>query len=124
MENKDRMVFTVTAYGKTVTIDVSDDLMIYDFLDHCRDLALSMGYEMETWKNGVIEMAEYYTDEEERQVEKNMRDYGGVSYEYLRKTPNVYTGKSDLTAYWNPDKHGPTKEYTDWIKKGIPDSNC
>lgn len=125
MENKDRMVFSITAYGKTVTIDVSDDIMIYDFLDQCRDLALAMGYEMSTWKTGVIEMAEYYTDEEERQVEKNLQDYGGVSYDYLQKTPKVYTGKSDLITHWGPlSEQKPTKEYTDWINKNIPDTNC
>lgn len=113
--NNDKMVFNIQAYGKSVTIEVSDDLMIYDFLDHCRDLALSMGYDMDTWKTGVIEMAEYYMEEEEKQVEKNLRDYGNYT------EPKVYTGKSGLTVTWQ-DK--PTKEYTDWIKKNIPDSNC
>lgn len=95
--NKDRMVFTVTAYNKTVTIDVSDDLMIYDFLDHCRDLAVAMGYDMESWKTGVIEMAEYYLEEEEKQVEKNLQDYGNYTTLPNKK---VYTGKSDLITHW------------------------
>jgi len=123
MENKDRMVFSITAYGKTVTIDVSDDLMIYDFLDHCRDLALSMGYDMKTWQTGVIEMAEYYLEEEEKEVEKNLRDYGNYTEKANHK---VYTGKSDLNAYWNADtstwQDGPTKEYTHWGP--THESNC
>jgi hypothetical protein len=139
MDNE-KMVFNIKAYGKSVTIEVSDDLVIYDFLDHCRDLALSMGYDMETWKTGVIEMAEHYMEEEQREVEKNLRDYGsvstaggsgitGVTDEYLRKTPKTYTGKSGLTTTWQdkPSKEYVdriNKEYADWVKKNIHDSNC
>lgn len=97
MENKDRMVFSITAYGKTVTVDVSDDLMIYDFLDHCRDLALSMGYDMKTWQTGVIEMAQYYLEEEEKEVEKNLRDYGNYTEKANHK---VYSGKGTLITHW------------------------
>ncbi len=95
MENKDRMVFTVTAYNKTVTIDVSDDLAIYDFLDHCHDLALAMGYDMNTWREGVIEMSQYYLEEEEKQVEKNLREYGN-------HMERVFTGPKKTITNWGP----------------------
>jgi hypothetical protein len=47
-------------------------------------------------------MANDYLEDEEQEVVKNLRDYGGVSDEYLQKTPKAYTGKSALTSHWEP----------------------
>lgn len=106
--NDDNMTFTVTAYGKTVTISQPEDIDIYEFLDTCRDLAIAMRYLDDSWKDAVIEMANDYLIEEEKEVENNMRDYGN----YTAPTQKVYTGKSDLITHWGPlDKH-------------IPETNC
>ena len=102
--NNDNMTFTVTAYGKTVTISQPEDIDIYEFLDTCRDLAIAMRYHEDSWKDAVVEMANDYLIEEEKEVEKNMRDYGN----YTAPTHKVYTGKSDLITHWGPlDKHTP-----------------
>lgn len=123
--HKDEMTFTVTAYGKTASITVPDDIDLFDFLENCKNLATTIGYHENSWKDAVIELANEYLMEEEEQVEKNLRDYGGVSDEYLQKTPKVYTGKSDLITHWGPlNTQKPTKEYTAWINRHIPDSNC
>lgn len=75
----DYMTLTVTAYGKTVTITQPNDIDIHQFLDTCRNLALSIEYAEVSWKDAVIEMANEYLEEEEREVEKNLRDYGGYT---------------------------------------------
>lgn len=73
------MTLTVTAYGKTVTITQPNDIDIHQFLDTYRNLALSIEYAEVSWKDAVIEMANEYLEEEEREVEKNLRDYGGYT---------------------------------------------
>lgn len=75
----DYMTLTVTAYGKTVTITQPNDIDIHQFLDTCRNLAISIEYAEVSWKDAVIEMANEYLEEEEREVEKNLRDYGGYT---------------------------------------------
>lgn len=75
----DYMTLTVTAYGKTVTVTQPDDIDIHQFLNTCRNLALSIEYAEVSWKDAVIEMANEYLEEEEREVEKNLRDYGGYT---------------------------------------------
>lgn len=75
----DYMTLTVTAYGKTVTITQPNDIDIHQFLDTYRNLALSIEYAEVSWKDAVIEMANEYLEEEEREVEKNLRDYGGYT---------------------------------------------
>jgi hypothetical protein len=107
--NNDNMTFTVTAYGKTVTITQPEDIDIYEFLDTCRDLAIAMRYLEDSWKDAVVEMANDYLIEEEKDVEKNMRDYGNYTHTSNYKT---YTGKSDLITHWGP------------LNKYIPDTNC
>jgi hypothetical protein len=76
----DTMTFTVTAYGKSVTITQPSDIDIHQFLNTCRNLAISIEYAEVSWKDAVIEMANEYLEEEEREVEKNLRDYGGYTH--------------------------------------------
>jgi hypothetical protein len=60
---------TVTAYGKTVTItQVEDAVDIHEFLDMCRALAIGIGYHEESWKDGVIQMADAYDGPTDEQV--------------------------------------------------------
>ena len=98
----DNITFTVTAYGKSVTITQPDDIDIYEFLDTCRDLAIATRYHENSWKDAVVEMANEYLEEEEQEVEKNLREYGNYTKENTQK---VYTGKSNLTTHWGPLKH-------------------
>ena len=77
--NNDTMVFSITAYGKSVTIETHDELDIFEVLENFRVLATAIGYEPETWKTGVIELGEAYTDEEQREIDKNLRDYGNYT---------------------------------------------
>jgi hypothetical protein len=54
----------VTAYGKTVSIaQIEDAVDIHEFLDMCRALAISIGYHESSWEDGVIDMADSYTEE-------------------------------------------------------------
>jgi hypothetical protein len=99
---KYEITLSVTSFGKTTNITQPDDIDMHQFLDTCRNLAIAAGYHEDSWKDAVIEMANDYLEEEEREVEKNLRDYGGVSYDYLRKTPKVYTGKSNELTHWGP----------------------
>ena len=52
------MTFTVTAYGKTVTITQPEDLDIHEFLDTCRQLAMVMEYHEESWEEAIITAAD------------------------------------------------------------------
>jgi hypothetical protein len=57
------MTFTVTAYGKSVTITQPEDLNIHEFLDTCRQLAMVMEYHEESWDDAIIAVAESMTDD-------------------------------------------------------------
>lgn len=100
--HKDEITLSVTSFNKTTSITQPDDIDMHEFLDSCRNLALAAGYHEGSWKDAVIEMANEYLDEEEMEVEKNLRDFGGYT------SPKVYTGKSDLVTHWGK----------------IPPSNC
>lgn len=61
---KHEFVMKVTAYGKTVTItQVEDAVDIHEFLDMCRALAIGIGYHEGSWEDGVVELADSYTEE-------------------------------------------------------------
>ena len=59
----DKMTFTVTAYGKSVTITQPEDLNIHEFLDTCRQLAMVMEYHQDSWDDAIIAAAESMTDD-------------------------------------------------------------
>jgi hypothetical protein len=52
------MTFTVTAYGKSVTITQPEDIDIHEFLNTCRQLALVMEYHEESWEDAIIRAAD------------------------------------------------------------------
>lgn len=106
--NNDNMTFTVTAYNKTVTITMPDDIDMHEFLDTCRTLAMSTGYHENSWKDAVIEMADDYL-ESDRIMEENNNNLWNYTDKASHK---VYTGKSDLITHWGP------------LNKHIPDTNC
>ena len=54
----DKMTFTVTAYGKSVTITQPEDIDIHQFLDTCRQLAIVMEYHEESWEEAIITAAD------------------------------------------------------------------
>ena len=54
----DKMTFTVTGYGKSVTITQPEDLNIHEFLDTCRQLAMVMEYHEESWEDAIITAAD------------------------------------------------------------------
>ena len=58
----DTMTFTVTAYGKSVTITQPEDLNIHEFLDTCRQLAMVMEYHEDSWDDAIIAAAERLSD--------------------------------------------------------------
>jgi hypothetical protein len=97
--HKDDMTLTVTAYGKTVSITVPDDIDMLEFLDICHNLGTSIGYHEDSWKEAVIEMANEYLKEEEHEVERNLRDYGNYT---VKTNQKVYTGKSNELTNWTP----------------------
>ena len=106
---KYEITLSVASFNKTTTISQPDDIDIHNFLDTCRSLAIAAGYHENSWKDAVVEMANDYLIEEEKDVEKNMRDYGNYTHTSNHKT---YTGKSDLITHWGP------------LNKYIPDTNC
>ena len=80
MENHE-FVMKVTAYGKTVTIaQVEDAVDIHEFLDMCRALAIGIGYHEGSWEDGVVQMAESYTDPAEDKSEQLLNDILGGKY--------------------------------------------
>ena len=96
---KYEITLSVASFGKTTTISQPDDIDIHNFLDTCRSLAIAAGYHENNWKDAVIEMANEYLEEEEQEVEKNLRDYGN----YTTKTnQKVYTGQSNELTSWGP----------------------
>ena len=58
----DKMTFTVTGYGKSVTITQPEDLNIHEFLDTCRQLAMVMEYHEESWEDAIIAAADSLSD--------------------------------------------------------------
>jgi hypothetical protein len=107
MTYNENMTFTVTAYGKTVTITMPDDIDMHEFLATCRDLAIATRYHEDSWKDAVIEMANEYLEEEEQAVNARMDEVlaqypKGSTYVVEDKAKKVYTGKSTLTSHWEP----------------------
>ena len=78
---KHEFVMKVMAYGKTVTIaQVEDAVDIHEFLDMCRALAIGIGYHEGSWEDGVVQMAESYTDPAEDKSEQLLNDILGGKY--------------------------------------------
>jgi len=107
MTYNQNMTLTVTAYGKTASITVPDDVDMHEFLDICRNLGTSIGYHENNWKDAVIEMANDYLKDEEAEVNTRMDEVlaqypKGSTYTVEDKTKKVYTGKSDLITHWGP----------------------
>jgi len=72
---KHEFVMKVMAYGKTVTIaQVEDAVDIHEFLDMCRALAIGIGYHEGSWEDGVVQMAESYTESAEDKSEQLLND--------------------------------------------------
>ena len=99
---KYEITLSVASFNKTTTISQPDDIDIHIFLDTCRSLAIAAGYHENNWKDAVIEMADEYLREEEKEVEKNLREYGNYTTKASQK---VYTGKSELTTHWEQLNH-------------------
>jgi len=79
--NNHQFTIQVTAYGKTVTItQVEDAVDIHEFLDMCRALAIGIGYHEESWEDGVVQMAESYTDPAEDKAEELLNGILGGKY--------------------------------------------
>jgi hypothetical protein len=78
---KHEFVMKVMAYGKTVTIaQVEDAVDIHEFLDMCRALAIGIGYHEGSWEDGVVQMAESYTESAEDKSEQLLNDILGGKY--------------------------------------------
>jgi hypothetical protein len=57
--------FSVTSYGRTTTIEVDhSDVDMEEFLDIVKVLAMGMTFHEDTFKRGIIELAEMYKSEE------------------------------------------------------------
>jgi hypothetical protein len=57
--------FSATSYGKTTTVEFDhSDLDMEEFLDTMRVLAIGMTFHEDTFKRGIIEMAEMYKEED------------------------------------------------------------
>jgi len=79
--NNHQFSIQVTAYGKTVTItQVEDAVDIHEFLDMCRALAIGIGYHEGSWEDGVVQMAESYTDPAEDKAEELLNGILGGKY--------------------------------------------
>jgi len=105
--HKDEMNLTVTAYGKTVSITVPDDVDMHEFLDICHNLGTSIGYHEDNWKEAVIDMANDYLEDEEQAVNAHMDEVlaqypKGSTYVVEDKAKKVYTGKSNELTHWGP----------------------
>jgi hypothetical protein len=116
----DKMTFTVTAYGKSVTITQPEDIDIHEFLNTCRQLALVMEYHEDSWKDAIIAAAEDITDVfTQKQVDKYEE---AVTYEPSGNTPiahNPLASKRDMWLH----KDGQVRDYPD-IDNIILPSSC
>jgi hypothetical protein len=81
MHDDTNMTFTVTAYGKSVTITQPEDLDIHQFLDTCRTLAIAMEYHDESWDDAIIEAADTIWTEETQEQISRYRDQQVDKYE-------------------------------------------
>jgi phenylpropionate dioxygenase-like ring-hydroxylating dioxygenase large terminal subunit len=71
MHDDSTMTFTVTAYGKSVTITQPEDLDIHQFLDTCRTLAIAMEYHDESWDDAIIKAADtIWTEETQEHISR------------------------------------------------------
>jgi hypothetical protein len=116
----DKMTFTVTAYGKTVTITQPEDIDIHEFLNTCRQLALVMEYHEESWEDAIIRAAEDITDVfTQKQVDKYEE---AVAHKPSGNTPiahNPLASKRDMWLH----KDGQVRDYPD-IDNIILPSTC
>ncbi len=102
MHDDSTITFTVTAYGKTVTITQSEDLDIHQFLDTCRTLAIAMEYHDESWDDAIIEAADAIWTEETQEQISRYRDQQADKYE---NAVTINLG-GDVTSATNKSNHG------------------
>ena len=116
----DTMTFTVTAYGKSVTITQPEDLNIHEFLDTCRQLAMVMEYHEESWEDAIIAAAEdisgVFTQEQVDRYEES------VIYEPSGNTPIAHSPLASKRDMWL-HKDGQVRDYPD-IDNIILPSTC
>lgn len=68
------MKMSVTAYNKTVTIEFPEDSDIREFIDVCKNLAMSAGYLESSWKDAVYQLVDEYEFEEKMSSGNNMKE--------------------------------------------------
>jgi hypothetical protein len=114
------MTFTVTAYGKSVTITQPEDIDIHEFLNTCRQLALVMEYHEESWEDAIIRAAEDITDVfTQKQVDKYEE---AVIYEPSGNTPIAHNPLASKRDMWLHND-GQMRDYPD-IDNIILPSTC
>ena len=89
------MIFTVTAYGKSVTITQPEDIDIHQFLDTCRQLAIVMEYHEESWEDAIITAADnlsdhFIQDQVDRYEDSVKSESGNMAYNPLMTKQNLW----------------------------------
>jgi acetaldehyde dehydrogenase (acetylating) len=101
MHDDTTMTFTVTAYGKTVTITQPEDLDIHQFLDTCRTLAIAMEYHDESWDDAIIEAADaIWTEDMQEQISR----YRAQQEDKYENAVTIDLG-GDVTSATNKSNH-------------------
>ena len=114
------MTFTVTAYGKTVTITQPEDLIIHDFLDTCRQLAMVMDYHPDSWDDAIIAAAEDITDVfTQKQVDRYER---AVAHKHSGNMPIAHNPLASKRDMWLHND-GQMRDYPD-VDNIILPSTC
>jgi flagellar biosynthesis chaperone FliJ len=116
----DKMTFTVTAYGKTVTITQPEDLNIHEFLDTCRQLAMVMEYHEESWDDAIIAAADSLSDHFlQDQVDRYER---AVAHKHSGNTPIAHNPLASKREMWL-HSDGQMRDYPDIDNITLP-SDC
>ena len=58
-----KLIYQCDDYDTEISIKVSKNLDIYDFLEVCEKLALAISYHPNSWKDGILAKAEEYETE-------------------------------------------------------------
>ena len=116
----DKMTFTVTAYGKSVTITQPEDVTIHQFLDTCRQLAMVMDYHPDSWDDAIIAAADSLSDHFiQDQVDKYEE---AVIYEPSGNTPIAHNPLASKRDMWLHND-GQMRDYPD-VDNIILPSSC
>ncbi len=80
MYDEQYMKISGEAYGSTVTVQISQDSNLYDFVQACRTVALGLTFHEQSWREVIMDIADEYRDEDIRKEKQRRQNDAGDNY--------------------------------------------